>query len=395
MNNIRSIFVLFSLLVGIMLLGLWSNIHAYAQQSTSSTTTGGSVSKPISSELKAKMCDPSNPELKVVNTTEARICGIAKTVKPALASAIPTPQSTSAVFSSSPTTKPATTVPTKQQQIANNIPRSSGTGSTIAPLSHPTSTSPSGIAPQVKAVKQQQQPPVTSPITLSNSGTTIAPLSHPTSTSPSGIAPQMKAINQQQQPPAALPITAINSTAVINSTAGQNYTFAATSPTVPSDQVLYVGYHGTTSNPTHGNSGSKHHDTHDNNSHDNTRTASDSSSKDKDTNDGSSTVKKKTTNTKSDRTESTNVESSSKGKNTHNTDSSSDSSSSSKKWTRSNDGSPKQDDDSSSATSSSDSENVHPSVIVKSFNPKHSDSSESSSIDDHIPSVIMKSFNFD
>jgi hypothetical protein len=92
MSHASTIFALFPFLVGVMLLGIWSNIHAYAQQSSSSSPTlspptGNSVSKPISSELKAKICDPSNPDLKVVNTTEARICGIPKTVKPSLPSA--------------------------------------------------------------------------------------------------------------------------------------------------------------------------------------------------------------------------------------------------------------------------------------------------------------------
>ncbi|MFL6347967.1 MAG: hypothetical protein ACJ72X_06710, partial [Nitrososphaeraceae archaeon] len=92
MSNTSSIFALFSVLVGILLFGIWSNTNAYAQQSSSPTLsassppTGSSLSKPISSELKSKMCDPSNPSLKVVNTTEARICGIAKTVKPPLVS---------------------------------------------------------------------------------------------------------------------------------------------------------------------------------------------------------------------------------------------------------------------------------------------------------------------
>ena len=93
MSHTSTIFALFPFLVGIMLFGIWSNIHAYAQQSSStsssptlSSPTGNSVSKPISSELKAKICDPSNPDLKVVNTTEARICGIPKTVKPSLPS---------------------------------------------------------------------------------------------------------------------------------------------------------------------------------------------------------------------------------------------------------------------------------------------------------------------
>jgi Cellulase (glycosyl hydrolase family 5) len=43
--------------------------------SSSSTTTT------ISAKLKAELCNPSNPRLKVVNATEARICNIPKTVK--------------------------------------------------------------------------------------------------------------------------------------------------------------------------------------------------------------------------------------------------------------------------------------------------------------------------
>src|SRR6266480_7758792 len=127
MSNTSSIFALFSVLVGILLFGIWSNIHAYAQQSSSPTLsassppTGSSLSKPISSELKAKMCDPSNPSLKVVNTTESHICGIAKTVKPPLVSAA-TPPPTSAVLSSSSPPPPQTTTKpkTKAERVTTN-----------------------------------------------------------------------------------------------------------------------------------------------------------------------------------------------------------------------------------------------------------------------------------
>ncbi|MFL6365904.1 MAG: hypothetical protein ACJ719_11970, partial [Nitrososphaeraceae archaeon] len=58
---------------------LTSTAVVYAQQlSSSSSPAAGdssSLSNTISSELKAKMCDPSNPTLKVVNTTESNICG--------------------------------------------------------------------------------------------------------------------------------------------------------------------------------------------------------------------------------------------------------------------------------------------------------------------------------
>ncbi|MFL6424939.1 MAG: hypothetical protein ACJ71R_15285, partial [Nitrososphaeraceae archaeon] len=239
MNHTSSIFAVFSVLVGVLLFGIWSNIHAYAQQSSSPTLsasaprTGGSVSITISPELKAKMCDPSNPTLKVVNTTESNICGIPKTVKPpSLSAATP---STSAISSSLPpqqtttTTKPtavaSVAAPRKQQQqqqiaTTNNNnsasrPTGGATGATIAPVSNHSnrllSSSPSPIAPQVKAISQQQQ--------------------------------------QQHQPQ---PVKAINSTT------GQNYTFAATSPVVASGKLLYLGYHGSDGTPTtDGDSSSK------------------------------------------------------------------------------------------------------------------------------------------
>ncbi|MFL6411884.1 MAG: hypothetical protein ACJ71K_11675, partial [Nitrososphaeraceae archaeon] len=239
MNHTISIFAVFSVLVGVLLFGIWSNIHAYAQQSSSPTLsasaprTGGSVSTTISPELKAKMCDPSNPTLKVVNTTESNICGIPKTVKPpSLSAATP---STSAISSSLPpqqtttTTKPtavaSVAAPRKQQQqqqiaTTNNNnsasrPTGGATGATIAPVSNHSnrllSSSPSPIAPQVKAISQQQQQ------------------------------------QQQQQPVKA-----------INSTAGQNYTFAAISPVVASGKLLYLGYHGGDGTPTtDGDSSSK------------------------------------------------------------------------------------------------------------------------------------------
>jgi hypothetical protein len=95
----------------------------------------------------------------------------------------------------------------------------------------------------------------------------MAPVSNPNnrsllSSSPSPIAPQVKAISQQQQQPQTQtqPVIGINSTAgqnytAINGTTGQNYTFAATSPVVSSDKLLYLGYHG--------NGGSKDKDSSD------------------------------------------------------------------------------------------------------------------------------------
>ena len=101
MNNTRLIYAVFSVIVGVLLLGIWSNIQVYAQQSSAATplsTANLSSTTTISPELKAKMCDPGNPSLKVVNTTEAHICGIQKTVKNMTTTAATPP--TSAVSSS-------------------------------------------------------------------------------------------------------------------------------------------------------------------------------------------------------------------------------------------------------------------------------------------------------
>jgi hypothetical protein len=240
----RLIFTVFFLLAGILVFAIWSNAYVYAQQQLSSPPAAGSsnssLSKRISLELKAKMCDPSNPSLKVVNTTEARVCGIPKTVKPPLLSA--TPQ-TSAVSSSTQqtTTKPASVAaPPKQQQITT------------------TNNNTNAISQSTVVAK----------------GATIVPVSHPTNTSlsssPPAIAPQVKAVNQQKQ--MLRPITAINGTA------GQNHTFAATSPVVSSDEPLYLGYHG--------NGGSKDKDSPDRkpHTHHSTRSISDGGPKEKSSN---------------------------------------------------------------------------------------------------------------
>ncbi|MFL6343903.1 MAG: hypothetical protein ACJ71E_10655 [Nitrososphaeraceae archaeon] len=89
---------------------LSANVVYGQQQLSSSLRTGSSLSTTtISPKLKAEMCDPSNPTLKVVNTTESRICNIPKTVKNVTTAA-----------AASPTTTAANSVatPKKQQQIA-------------------------------------------------------------------------------------------------------------------------------------------------------------------------------------------------------------------------------------------------------------------------------------
>jgi hypothetical protein len=287
MNQTIFILGVFPILVGILIFAISSNVYVYAQQLSPSPAAGSSsnsnsnsnstsVSNTISPELKAKMCDPSNPSLKVVNTTESRICGIPKTVKPHSLSLAVTPP-TSAVSlppqQQTTITKPTTaaasvdSAPPKQQQIAttnnnntyaSSLPTGGATRATIAPVSNPSNKSLSSSS---------------SSSSLSQS---------------SAIAPQIKAVNQQhKQHQLAPPITLINGTKGTNSTAGQNYTFAASSPAATSDKPLYLGYHDTTTTTSsaHGNSGSKHNDNTDSkhHTHRSTRSTSDNSSEGKDT----------------------------------------------------------------------------------------------------------------
>jgi hypothetical protein len=241
MSKRSSIFLVFSVLIGLLLFAIWSNILVYGQQPSSPPPgprgPDSANTNKISAQLKAKMCDPSNPSLKVVNTTEARICDIPKTVKNTTTTTATPP--TSSVSSSTP------------QQTVTTKPTSVATVSTPPPKNEqPTNTTNNTNA--------------TSRLTEVATGAKISPVNHLTngsSSSPLGIAPQIKAVNQQQpSSPPPPPLTGIHSTTGSNSTAGQNYTFAAAaSPVATSDKLLYLGYHDTAS-PTHENSGSQDKD---------------------------------------------------------------------------------------------------------------------------------------
>jgi hypothetical protein len=349
-------FIAFFLLASILVFGVWSNIQVYAQ----SPTTGDLASKSISPELKSIMCDPSNPDLKVVNTTEARVCGIPKTVKPSL----------SAATEISAVSSPSSSSPPAQQTATTGAKPTTPTSMTIPPKPQQTVKKINGISPSTVYV----------------TWATISLLSNTSSLPSSTIAPQIAALSQQQQSQ-LIPIARVNSTTVSNGTAGQNYTFAATSP-VPStsDQLIYLGYHGDTKS-NRGNEDSSH------TKRSSTRSTSDSSSKEKDpkpftpprnkivATDNDSIHKKKTSTTKVDKIDSI------KPPKIHNTKTTSDDSSTSKKKATSSTstGRTNPNDDSSDTTSSSHKsksssiiENDIPSVIIKSFNPKHSTDSDSS-----------------
>jgi hypothetical protein len=227
MNHTSFAFTVFSIVVSILLFGVWSNIYVYAQQSSSSPSPMASLqSSPadgsiatISPQLKAKICDPSNPSLKAVNTTESLICGIPKTIKsPALSSAEP---STSSAAVSSTTrqqttpTKPTAAAAPKQQQIATTNNKT---------LSRLTDTKVAAMAP------------------VGNPGNTSSASSLLFLPPPLPIVPQLNTVNQQQQQqqqPQPQLLTTIS-----NDTAGQNYTFSSTSPLLGSGKIIYLGYNG-------------------------------------------------------------------------------------------------------------------------------------------------------
>src|ERR687883_263775 len=178
MSNTSSIFTVFSVLVGLLLFSIWSNVPANAQQSLTSLPSASPSSTTISSELKARMCDPANPSLKVVNTTESRICGIPKSVKnttttaatpttsvvsalqPAAAVAAPKHQKMTASNNSNTITSTVNQLP---KQTGKTTVAGKGTTATLAPVKNVSNkslslpSSQSSIAPQVNAINRKQQ----------------------------------------------------------------------------------------------------------------------------------------------------------------------------------------------------------------------------------------------
>ncbi|MFL6364931.1 MAG: hypothetical protein ACJ719_06965 [Nitrososphaeraceae archaeon] len=138
---------------------LSANVVYGQQQLSSSLRTGSSLSTTtISPKLKAEMCDPSKPTLKVVNTTGSRICNIPKTVKN-----VNNCSSCITNYNSSKQCRYSK----KQQQIAitnndNGISQSNSatTATTMTPISKSSNkplSSQSTIAPQANAINQPQQ----------------------------------------------------------------------------------------------------------------------------------------------------------------------------------------------------------------------------------------------
>ncbi|MGC2428900.1 MAG: hypothetical protein WA421_17840 [Nitrososphaeraceae archaeon] len=88
--------------------------------------------------VKTKLCDPNNPKLSFVNTTESNICGIPKTIKN-VTTTTPTP---------TPTSKPISPLSPKPISPLSPKPISPLSPKPISPLSPRSITPPSEPSPQ-------------------------------------------------------------------------------------------------------------------------------------------------------------------------------------------------------------------------------------------------------
>src|ERR1041385_8729063 len=70
----------------IMFIGVanFGTAQGQATAADDNSSSSSSSSSSLTPEQRAAMCDPNSPSLKVVNTTESRICGIPKTVQPSI-----------------------------------------------------------------------------------------------------------------------------------------------------------------------------------------------------------------------------------------------------------------------------------------------------------------------
>ena len=75
--SIIGVFVVFTATI-VMFIGVANFGTAQGQAASSSSSSS------LTPQQRAAMCDPNSPSLKVVNTTESRICGIPKTVQPSI-----------------------------------------------------------------------------------------------------------------------------------------------------------------------------------------------------------------------------------------------------------------------------------------------------------------------
>jgi hypothetical protein len=368
MNDRRLDFAVFSVIVSVLVFGIWSNIDVYAQQASSNSSAP--LASPQQHVSKIKITSPTKGQQVPVgkdlsifgtsigsnvdsNNNDCKVSVIVNNVKP-YQQANPGGTTTgnyskwNFVLSSKYTTiKPGQNKITARSECARNPSKSFSSvnvtgiqGTSIAAVGATRGAASVADSPKIQQVAITDTTTTHNPISDSTgriTWATIASLSKPDNTSsllsslppsrPTTIAPQVTAISQQQQQQQPL-IAGINMTQV-NRTSAQNYTLD-TIPLVPaSGKLMYLGYHGDTGGDS---SSSRGHSTSDSSSSNHKSGSSDSRSADSKSSsntirisDSASSEKKKSSdsgNSKSIRADSTNADSNSKVKSSHNTDSS-------------------------------------------------------------------------
>jgi len=281
MNDIRLGFAVFSVIVSVLVFGIWSNIEVYAQQASSNSS--GPLASPQQHASKIKITSPTKGQQVPVgkdltvsgtsvgsnatsNNNDCKVSVIVNNVKP-YQQANPGGTTTGnyskwnfVLTSKYTTVKPGQNKITAKYECASNPASKSFSSVNVTGVQGTSvaATSATIGAASVDASKLQRMTltattashnPIshsTGYITwatiasLSNSDNTSSSLLSSSSPSTSTIAPQATALRQQPQQPL---IQVINTTG-INNTAGQNYTFATISPTLTSGKLMYLGYHG-------------------------------------------------------------------------------------------------------------------------------------------------------
>ena len=368
MNDIRLGFAVFSVIVSVLVFGIWSNIEVYAQQASSNSS--GPLASPQQHVSKIKITSPTKGQQVPVgkdltvsgtsvgsnatsNNNDCKVSVIVNNVKP-YQQANPGGTTTgnyskwNFVLTSKYTiVKPGQNKITAKYECASNPASKSfssvnvtGVQGTSVAATSATTGAASVDAPKLQRVTLTATTASHNPISHSTgyiTWATIASLSNSDNTSSSSllsssspststIAPQATALRQQPQQPL---IQVINTTGT-NNTAGQNYTFATISPTLASGKLVYLGYHGDSGGSSSSSRSSGQSTAHSTNSNDKSSSSSDSKPSSHHINTRSisdSAIEKKKTDSSSSKSHSTST--------TTNVDSGSDAKSSSNSNTKS------------------------------------------------------------
>jgi hypothetical protein len=327
MHNRSLIFTVFLVLVGILFFAIWSNSYIYAQHSSSPLASVSpspqsvtqSVSKPQQHITKIKITSPTRGQQVPVGkdltisgtsiddtsagTNDCKVSVIVNKVRPYQpATAATTTTSSGGAASSSAghdyskwnlvltskytTIKPGQNRITAKYECGNN-----------AALSSYSSVNVTGV-PSVTTEATMASTPSSSSTPLQTTTDSVTQVGNVTN-KPSQ---QVNVINQQQQLQSQQLLT------ISNGTAGQNYTFASTSPLVGSGKLIYIGYNGSSTGSTDsGSTGKAKSDSdHSHGGSNDDKGSSDTKSKSSGHNNGSSSNDKKSSSSNDKKSSSSN-----------------------------------------------------------------------------------------